>query len=151
LTIGGYESAWLADLVAAFVLENTAELFDETIYDRIYRDDGLVILDGVKSNAEVGEWLNSFQKKVNRVTGYEGLVFTVSIWSEEKNDEVGQPPRCFQAITKGVFGRLASLGTRPVGNKKCALRCNKTIRIASQCINVISLIKGIVSQHGWLL
>jgi hypothetical protein len=30
----------------------------------------LVILDGVKSNAEVGEWLNSFQKEVNKVTGY---------------------------------------------------------------------------------
>jgi hypothetical protein len=51
-----------------------------------------VILDGVKSNAKVGEWLNSFQKEVNiRVTGYEGLVFTVSIWREEKNDEVGHP------------------------------------------------------------
>jgi hypothetical protein len=71
LMIGSYESAWLADLVTAFILENTAELFDETINDRIYRDDGLVILDGVKSNAEVGEWLNSFQKEVNRVTSYE--------------------------------------------------------------------------------
>jgi hypothetical protein len=26
LTIGGYESAWLADLVAAFILENTTNL-----------------------------------------------------------------------------------------------------------------------------
>jgi hypothetical protein len=93
LTIGNYESAWLADLpvVAAFVLENTAELFDETVYNRIYRDDSLVILDEVKSNAEVGEWLNSFQKEVNKVTGYEGLVFTVSIWREMENDEVGHP------------------------------------------------------------
>jgi hypothetical protein len=65
LTIGGYESAWLADLVAAFVLENTAKLFDETIYDGIYIDDGLVILDGVKSNTEVSKWLNSFQKEVS--------------------------------------------------------------------------------------
>jgi hypothetical protein len=38
-----------------------------------------VILDGVKTKAEVGEWLNSFQKEVNRVTSYKGLVFTVSI------------------------------------------------------------------------
>jgi hypothetical protein len=71
LTIGGYESAWLADLVAAFVLENTTELFDEAIYDGIYRDDGLVIMNGLKSNQEIGEWLNSFQSKVNLVTGYE--------------------------------------------------------------------------------
>jgi hypothetical protein len=40
LTIGGCESAWLADLVTAFILENTAELFEETVYDGIYRDDG---------------------------------------------------------------------------------------------------------------
>jgi hypothetical protein len=47
LTIGGYESACLADLVAVFVLDNTTELFNETTYDRIYRDDGLVIMDGL--------------------------------------------------------------------------------------------------------
>jgi hypothetical protein len=82
LTIGGYKPAWLADLVAAFELENTTDLFDETIYDGIYRDDQLVILDGVKSNAEVGEWLNSFQKEVDKVTSYKGLVVTVSIWRE---------------------------------------------------------------------
>jgi hypothetical protein len=28
---------------------------------------------------------------VNIVTGYKGLVFTVSIWREEKNDEVAIP------------------------------------------------------------
>jgi hypothetical protein len=85
-TIGSYESAWLADLVAAFVLENTTNLFKETIYNGIYRDDGLVILDldGVKTNTAVGEWLNSFQKEVNKVTNYVGLVFTVSIWREKR-------------------------------------------------------------------
>jgi hypothetical protein len=156
LTIGGYESAWLADLVAAFVLENTTELFNETVYDGIYRDDGLVIMEGVRTNREIGEWLSAFQAKVNVVTGYEGLVFTVCVWREKDNDEVGHPkaevvksahfpfldmkmswsaegdlrfgvylkpgqqlkylnsdsshpPHCFKAITKGVFGRLASL------------------------------------------
>jgi hypothetical protein len=156
VTIGGYESAWLADLVAAFVLENTTKLFDKAIYDGIYRDDGLVIMTGLKSNKEIGEWLSSFQKKVNVVTGYEGLIFTVSIWREEEDNDVGHPkaevvksshfpfldmekswsdegdlrfgvylkpgqklkylnsdsshpPHCFRAITRGVFGRLASL------------------------------------------
>jgi hypothetical protein len=32
-TIGGYESAWLADLVAAFVLENTQCMFKMTTFD----------------------------------------------------------------------------------------------------------------------
>jgi hypothetical protein len=156
LTIGGYESAWLADLVAAFVLENCEDLFDEAVYDGIYRDDGLVIMKGQKSNADIGEWLNTFQKRVNQVTGYDGLVFTVSIWRQDWNNEPAHPkaevvkspifpfldmkmswseegdlrfgvylkpgqqlkylnnvsshpPHCFKAITKGVFGRLASL------------------------------------------
>ena len=30
LMIGGYELAWLADLVASYILENTEELFEET-------------------------------------------------------------------------------------------------------------------------
>jgi hypothetical protein len=33
--------------------------------------------DGVQSNKEIGKWLSTFQKKVNIVTGYKGLVFTV--------------------------------------------------------------------------
>ena len=49
LTIGGYESAWLADLVAAYVLENTQSFFEEAKFDGIYRDDGLVVFNGKKS------------------------------------------------------------------------------------------------------
>jgi hypothetical protein len=46
-------------------------LFNETIYDGISRNNVVqVILDGVNTNAEVGEWLNSFQEEVNIVTGY---------------------------------------------------------------------------------
>jgi hypothetical protein len=55
LTIFGYESAWLADLVVVFILESTTNLFNETIYNGIYRYDGLGILDGVKINTEAGE------------------------------------------------------------------------------------------------
>jgi hypothetical protein len=46
LTIGGYESAWLADLVAAYILENSTELFEISKYYGIYRDDGLNVLIG---------------------------------------------------------------------------------------------------------
>jgi hypothetical protein len=79
LAIGGYKPAWLANLVAAFVLENCEDLFDDAIYDDIYRDDGMVIMNGQKMYADIGKWHNTFQKIVNEVTGYEGLVFTVSI------------------------------------------------------------------------
>jgi hypothetical protein len=81
----------LAGLVAAFVLENCEDLFDEAIYDGIYRDGGLVIMNGKKSNEDIGEWLNNFQKRVNEVTGFEGLVFTVSIWRGKEEDKSKHP------------------------------------------------------------
>ena len=40
LTIGGYESAWLADLVASYILKQSEKFFSEFIYYGIYRDDG---------------------------------------------------------------------------------------------------------------
>jgi hypothetical protein len=89
--MGGFKLAWLADLVAAFILENCEDLFEDAVYDGIYRDDGLVIMTGQKTNADIGDWLNTFQKRVNEVTGYEGLVFTVSIWRGKDNDEAEHP------------------------------------------------------------
>ena len=46
LTIGGYESAWLADLAGAFLLENTQEAFEQTNYHGLYRDDGFAVFKG---------------------------------------------------------------------------------------------------------
>lgn len=90
LTIGGYESAWLADLVAAYILERSQQLFDEAEYDGIYRDDGLVVLKGKKSTAWIEDWLiNKFQKKVNEVLGSDKLQFTMVIWDA---DNIQQPP-----------------------------------------------------------
>jgi hypothetical protein len=43
LTIRGYESAWLANLVAASVMEKTAKLFHGTAHYKMYCDDCLVI------------------------------------------------------------------------------------------------------------
>mmetsp|Transcript_5125 Transcript_5125/g.11175 ORF Transcript_5125/g.11175 Transcript_5125/m.11175 type:complete len:173 (+) Transcript_5125:426-944(+) len=39
LMIGGYEPAWLADLVAAYILDNTEARFRGTTYRGIYRDE----------------------------------------------------------------------------------------------------------------
>lgn len=43
LTIGGYEFAWLADLVVSYILDKTSIMFDKTKYNGIYRDDGFLI------------------------------------------------------------------------------------------------------------
>ena len=48
----------------------------------------LVIMNGNKSKADTIEWLNTFQERVNIITGYEGLVFTVSIWSDKEFDNI---------------------------------------------------------------
>ena len=41
LTIGGFESAFYDDLVAAYILENPPELFSDSVFYGIYRDDGI--------------------------------------------------------------------------------------------------------------
>ena len=49
LAIGGYESAFLANLVASYLFEKAKAHFHPTIYHGIYRDDGLVVFKGRKS------------------------------------------------------------------------------------------------------
>jgi hypothetical protein len=56
------------------------------VYDGIYRDDGLVVFKGNWSKQEITKWLDDFQAEVNKVTKYDGLQFTVSIWGAEKED-----------------------------------------------------------------
>ena len=66
LTIGGYESAWLADLVASYVLDSAINLFSNTTnYYGIYRDDGIIFLEGKWQNANIEQWHQTFQAKVN--------------------------------------------------------------------------------------
>ena len=43
LTIRGYKSAWLIDLLAAYVLENTQKHFKIMKHFGIYRDDGICV------------------------------------------------------------------------------------------------------------
>jgi hypothetical protein len=46
LTIGRYESAWLADLCMAYVMDNSRDILDDLTYDGIYRDDGIAVFKG---------------------------------------------------------------------------------------------------------
>ena len=43
LTIGGFESAFFADLVAAYIPANAKDVFSDTLFNKIYRDDGIDI------------------------------------------------------------------------------------------------------------
>jgi len=75
LAIGGYESAFLADLVASFLLEKTNNHFKNTQFHGIYRDDGIVVFDGNKKFCELPNWLNEFQNYINDLT--EGTFFAI--------------------------------------------------------------------------
>eukprot|EP00957_Ditylum_brightwellii_P102201 7790715-Ditylum_brightwellii.AAC.1 len=55
LAIRAYELAFLADIVASYVFEETEECFSECIYRGIYRDDGLVVFVGPRNKSEIQE------------------------------------------------------------------------------------------------
>ena len=76
LAIGGYESAFLADLVASYLFETSKANFCPTIYHRIYRDDDQVFFKGKKKASEIKDWLEEFQKTVNTAAGNQHLQFT---------------------------------------------------------------------------
>ena len=84
LTIGGFESAWLADLVASWLLETCANHFEHCIFDGIYRDDGFIVFKGKRSAHRMGNWLKHFQTSVNNTVGSDNLRFSMVVWSPEK-------------------------------------------------------------------
>ena len=85
LAIGGYESAFLADLVASYLLEKAKAHFYPTIYHRINRDDGLVVFKGKKGVKDIKDWLDEFQQTVDKVAGNQHLQFTTKIWKPNEN------------------------------------------------------------------
>jgi hypothetical protein len=86
LTIGGYESAWLADLVAAYLLENEVVIFNPTEFHGIYRDDGFVVFKDDPLKSEVAEWLRKFQERVDELAESKFLKFMMVIWGKDKED-----------------------------------------------------------------
>jgi hypothetical protein len=82
LTIGGYESAWLADLAMAFILEMMdQDVLDKTKFFGIYHDDGLAVFPGVRMQADVEHWLLTFQGAINNEAGNNKLLFMAKVWT----------------------------------------------------------------------
>ena len=80
LTIGGYDSAWLADMVAGYLLDLAESHLEMTTFFGMYRDDGNVVFDGIRSADELKTWLAEFQTKVNSNVGGNDIEFTMDIW-----------------------------------------------------------------------
>lgn len=88
LTIGGCESTWLADLVAAWLLHNAESLFRRThLCDGIHRDDGIIAFDWQWLNDNIDVWLKNFQFHIDELCGSDDLKFTTSIWRPDKEDK----------------------------------------------------------------
>ena len=82
LTIGGYESAWLADMVAAYIMLETTDQMRNARYKGMYRDDGIAILKGRYTYQQIVQWRNAFQAKVNQLTGGDYLQYTCEVWAD---------------------------------------------------------------------
>ena len=94
LTIGGYESACLSDLLVAFVFEKlNPKLFSNNfILSKMHRDDGLLV---TKKNWNINEfktWIETFQEEVNKLLQSEKLQFALDVWMhnelESTNNEI---------------------------------------------------------------
>jgi hypothetical protein len=76
----------LADLVAAFLLENAVDQFKDTRFKGIYRDDGFIVFEGELKKKDVANWLDNFQARVDELAGSNFLNFTAEVWGADKDD-----------------------------------------------------------------
>jgi hypothetical protein len=92
LTIGGFESAWLADLVAAFLLEVTSHCFRRTtIFAGMYHDDGLLVFRGKRSVPELTKWWHKLQTEINEVAEGSYFQVTMVVWEPGGTDRMVGP------------------------------------------------------------
>jgi hypothetical protein len=101
LTIGGYKSAWLADLCMAYVMDNSRDILDDLVYDGICRDNGIAVFKGSKTTGEIANWLSIFQERVSNLAGSEFLEFTAEIWGKDKDD--GRKHKAVDTTKKDYF------------------------------------------------
>jgi hypothetical protein len=79
LTIGGYESAWLSDIVGAYIFKRTSHLFNNTLFYGTYRDDGIAIFNNRMTYDEIVQWQDKFQAKVDELANVKlGLIQIVN-------------------------------------------------------------------------
>jgi hypothetical protein len=92
LTIGIYESAWLADLAMSYLLDKMGDdevdnnPLDELTYFGIYHDNGIRIFKGQQTEQEISSWLERFQAKIDEAAGNDCLRFTAVVWKPSTID-----------------------------------------------------------------
>lgn len=90
ISIGAYEGAFLADLVANFVYAKTAHLYKSKVsYMEIFRNDSLQVWKKIMNQLQLDDWLVKFQAGVDKLLGSDKLKFTIELWEYE--DELAMP------------------------------------------------------------
>jgi len=110
LTIGGFESAFLADLEASNIFDKLHYLLEQHVkFIGTYRDDEIIVFCGNKSNEWLKNWLSIFQGEVNRLLGTLDIQFTMEIW---RPDTVSGPlPDCSVTVPGlGTFDTICING-----------------------------------------
>jgi len=77
--VGGHESAWLADLVATHIPDNTKSDFKKTKCCSLHRDEGIAAFNNKLFHDEIPHWRTKFQNSVNRPAGGNCLQFNCSM------------------------------------------------------------------------
>ena len=62
-----------------------------TRYFGLYRDDGNVVFEGVRSAEDLVNWLSRFQTRVNEIVEGEEIQFTMDIWKPGERSRVIKP------------------------------------------------------------
>jgi hypothetical protein len=85
LTIGGFESAILADLETSYIFDKLKHIWERHVrFLGTYRDDKIIVFNGQKMNEWLLNWLRIFQGAVDRLLGTSDLEFTMEIWRPSK-------------------------------------------------------------------
>jgi len=84
LSIGGIESAFLADLVAIYLLKETIDLYgDEHPFKVVYCDNDIYVTKEKWDVENLRTWLHSFQQQVEIIGGSRHVQFTGVIWDPD--------------------------------------------------------------------
>jgi hypothetical protein len=110
LTIGGFESAFLADLEASYIFDKLSYILERHVqFVGTYRNDKIIVFWGSRSNEWLHDWLNTFQSKVNQLLCTLNIQFTMEIWQP---DSMSGPLPISHVFIKGIdeFKRICVNG-----------------------------------------
>jgi hypothetical protein len=110
LTIGGFESAFLADLKATYIFDKLNHLLARHVhFIGTYQDDKIIVFCRKCSNEWLSNWLCTLQHKTDRLLGTMDIQFTMEIWSPGETT-VTLPQSACTVPKIGTFNRVSING-----------------------------------------